>query len=148
MQPLAAVTSRVLPSTSRYSFHHVGFVVSSIQEIASGFGLCFGAEWDGRIIHDPSQMVRVSFLHNQPPAPLIELVEPTGRDSPISRFLQTGGGLHHLCYEVDDLEAQLEFSWSVGAVIVKSPTPAVAFAQRRVAWVYTPKTLLLEYLER
>ena len=145
---LAAVASLVLPSANRCSFHHVGFVVSSIQEVAPCFGKCFGAEWDGRIINDPSQIVRISFLHNQQPSPLIELVEPTGRESPVTRFLERGGGLHHLCYEVDDLKAQLNFSWSVGAIIVKRPTPAVAFAQRRIAWVYTRNKLLLEYLER
>ena len=29
-------------------------------------------------------------------------------DSPVTRFLEKGGGLHHLCYEVDNLEARIQ----------------------------------------
>ena len=37
----------------------------------------------------------------------IELLHPLGEDSPIEKFLERnpGGGMHHLCYEVDDIEA-------------------------------------------
>lgn len=39
----------------------------------------------------------------------IELLEPTSPDSPIAKFLaRRGGGIHHVCFAVDDLEAALE----------------------------------------
>ena len=39
----------------------------------------------------------------------IELVEPLSEDSPVSNFLKKrGGGIHHIAYEVDDLEDQIE----------------------------------------
>jgi methylmalonyl-CoA/ethylmalonyl-CoA epimerase len=39
----------------------------------------------------------------------IELVEPLSDDSPVSNFLKKrGGGIHHIAYEVDDLEGQVE----------------------------------------
>jgi methylmalonyl-CoA/ethylmalonyl-CoA epimerase len=56
--------------------------------------------------------------------------------------------LHHLCYEIEDLENQLALSRAQGGLVVKPPLPAVAFAGRRIAWVYTRNKLLLEYLER
>jgi methylmalonyl-CoA/ethylmalonyl-CoA epimerase len=62
--------------------------------------------------------------------------------------LKRGGGLHHLCYEIEDLENQLALSRAQGGLVVKPPLPAVAFAGRRIAWVYTRNKLLLEYLER
>ena len=79
--------------------------------------------------------------------PLIELVEPAGPDSPVSRFLRGRGGLHHLCYEVDDLEAHLAFCKSIGTIVIRPPVPAVAFGGRRIAWALTRKRLLVEFLE-
>ena len=107
------------------------------------------ASWDGQIIHDANQGVRVSFLCGKNPAdPLIELVEPAGGDSPVSALSKRGGGLHHVCYVVDNLEQALANARSMGALITRQPMPAVAFGGRRIAWIYTKNRLLIEYLER
>jgi methylmalonyl-CoA/ethylmalonyl-CoA epimerase len=130
-------------------FHHVGFVVASIEQSAPDFVRSLGLAWRGEIIHDPLQCVRVSFF--DPPAdssPVLELVEPADPLSPVTKFLERGGGLHHLCYEVDSLDMQLKQSRANGGLIARKPTPAVAFGGRRIAWVYTKSKLLLEYLER
>jgi methylmalonyl-CoA/ethylmalonyl-CoA epimerase len=101
-----------------------------------------------QVFHDPLQKVRVAFLATRAQDPLIELVEPAGDDSPVLRFLQEhGGGLHHVCYEVADLEEQLVAFRSRGALIAKRPLPAVAFGGRRIAWVITSEKLLVELLE-
>ena len=128
--------------------HHVGFVVRSIEEIADEFSRSLAGAWDGQIILDPLQGTRVSFFRG-PIAndALVELVEPIEQGSPVSKFLERGGGLHHLCYEVADLEAQLQYSRSTGSLVVRKPLPAAAFGGRRIAWVYTKAKLLLEYLE-
>ena len=114
----------------------------------ASFAASLDAKWDGAIIHDPNQVVRVTFLHSNSTAdPLIELVEPAGEKSPVLGFLQQGGGLHHLCYQVDNLEEQLRRSRAAGGLVWGAPLPAVAFGGRRIAWVFTRNKLLLEYLE-
>ena len=129
--------------------HHIGFVVASIQESGQSFALGLGATWDGNIVLDPVQKVRVTFLQGRCSTdPLIELVEPADPNSPVTRFLERGGGLHHLCYEVNDLEGHLEFCKSTGSTIIRPPVPAVAFGGRRIAWAVTRKRLLVEFLER
>jgi methylmalonyl-CoA/ethylmalonyl-CoA epimerase len=126
----------------------VGFVVANIKTAMPGFLRSLAAEWDGQVFHDPLQKVRVTFLATRAQDPAIELVEPAADDSPVSRFLQErGGGLHHVCYEVADLEQQLVELRSRGALIVKRPLPAVAFGGRRIAWVITSEKLLVELLE-
>ncbi len=65
----------------------------------------------------------------------------------MSRFLERGGGLHHLCYEVENLDAHLSTCKSVGTIIIRPPVPAVAFDGRRIAWGVSKKKLLLEFLE-
>lgn len=128
--------------------HHVGFVVANIEQAMPGFLRSLAAEWDGQVFHDPLQRVRVAFLATRKEDPLIELVEAAGDDSPVLRFLQErGGGLHHLCYEVANLEDELAEFRARGAVIAKRPKPAVAFAGRRIAWVISAEKLLIELLE-
>jgi methylmalonyl-CoA/ethylmalonyl-CoA epimerase len=128
--------------------HHIGFVVCSIQETAESFALSLGATWDGNIVLDPLQNARVAFFQcRNPTDPLIELVEPGGPESPVSRFVERGGGLHHLCYQVKDLDSHLQFCKSVGTIIIRPPVPAVAFGGRRIAWGVTKKRLLMEFLE-
>jgi len=129
-------------------FHHVGIVVPSIADSVRGFIAALQAEWDGVIFHDPNQVVRVTFLRSQATgSPMLELIEPAGDDSPVIPFLKKGGGLHHLCYEVENLEDQLAFGRSKGGILAKKPMPAVAFKGRRIAWLYTKNKLLIEYLE-
>jgi len=136
-------------STSERRLHHVGVVVRDIEAEVEGFARSIGARWDARIFHDPLQKVRVTFLRSTSSSePHIELVEPAAEDSPVWRFLRGGGGLHHLCYEVDDLDSYLCELRKRGNIIVKPPLPAVAFQARRIAWVVTRPKLLLEFLER
>jgi len=130
------------------AFHHVGFVVASIADAGPRFSRSLGIPWNGEIIHDPLQQARVTFLRRQPHDTALELVEPAGDDSPLHKFVAGGGGLHHVCYEVDSLPAQLQQSRATGCLIVKQPLPAAAFGGRLIAWVYTPQKLLVEYLER
>jgi len=128
--------------------HHIGFVLASIQESAEPFARSLGATWDGNIVFDPLQKVRVTFLQGAHVSDsLIELVEPGGPESPVSRFLERGGGLHHLCYEVEDLESHLSFCKPLGVVMIRRPIPAVAFGGRRIAWAVTRGGPLLEFLE-
>jgi len=102
-----------------------------------------------RIFDDPIQRSRVAFLDLPGPGAVrLELVEPAAPDSPVAQFLKKGGGLHHLCYEVDDLQEQILWMKSQRAVLIRSPRPAVAFGGRRIAWMRTPDALLIEYLER
>lgn len=131
------------------TFHHFGFVVASIEQAAPSFAESMTIDWDGCIIYDPIQGVRVSFLRGHHSAdPLLELVEPAGESSPVFSFLKRGGGLHHVCYVVDSLDRQMQESRAKRSLIVREPAPAVAFGGRRIAWTYTRSKLLIEYLER
>lgn len=129
--------------------HHVGYVVGSIDSSLHGFLESMAATWNGRIFTDPAQKVKVTFISTGERDPLIELVEPNAVDAPVQRFLrEKGGGLHHVCYEVDDPGVELVAMRSQGARIVMRPKPAVAFDGRQIAWVLTREDLLVEFLEK
>jgi methylmalonyl-CoA/ethylmalonyl-CoA epimerase len=129
--------------------HHLGFVVPSISKVGTQFAASISAHWDSEIIHDPMQQVRVAFFY---PAdarnPVYELVEPASETSPVTNFLKKGGGLHHVCYEIDHLESALERARLAGWSSASLPTPAVAFKGRQIAWICSKNRLLTELLER
>jgi methylmalonyl-CoA/ethylmalonyl-CoA epimerase len=137
-----------MPELPPLTLHHIGFVVAAIVPAMEGFLHSLNASWDRRIFEDPRQRVKVAFLSTRAGEPQIELVEPVGDHSPVRRFLEKGGGLHHFCYETDSLEAEFEAFRSRGAILVQRPVPAVAFEGRRIAWVLTREKLLVELLEK
>jgi len=123
--------------------------VPSISAVAEAFAASMSASWDGQIVHDPVQRVRVAFFKPLDVRnPVFELVEPASADSPVSNFLKKGGGLHHVCYEIDDIELGLKEARGAGFVMVSAPKPAVAFGGRRIAWICSKNRLLMEFLER
>ena len=128
--------------------HHYGYVVSDIRKGLESFQRTLGAAWDGKVFEDPLQKVKVAFLSTNPNDARLELVEPAGADSPVYRFLtEKGGGLHHTCWQVEELDSTLTEMRSRGCLIAKKPQPAVAFGGRRIAWLITPEKLLVELLE-
>jgi methylmalonyl-CoA/ethylmalonyl-CoA epimerase len=84
--------------------NHVGIAVSSLDERAAVYR-ALGLEIRSREVVE-SEKVRIAFLPVE--GSEIELLEPTSPDSPIAGFLQKRGeGLHHLCFEVDDIRATM-----------------------------------------
>ncbi len=131
------------------TLHHIGYVVASIAESIDRWRLELSAISVTEVFEDPIQRARVAFL-SLPPDGLakVELVEGLGSDSPIARFLDKGGGLHHLCFEVDELDQHISSMQAQKAMLVRHPKPAVAFGGRLIAWMLTREKLLVEYLER
>ncbi len=76
--------------------HLTGFVGESIVAVAESYCRALGGT-SSEVWHDPLQRVRVSFIHSRHAGePSIELVEPADPASPVQKFLESGGGLHHL----------------------------------------------------
>lgn len=128
--------------------HHVGIVVASIDAAARSYEHILDVRVSSGPFVDPLQEARVVFLSKgQQGEAAIELVEPIGETSPVAGFLKRGGGMHHICYVTTDLDRRLAHLRARGALLVRSPAPAVAFQGRRIAWVYTPQRQLVELLE-
>lgn len=128
--------------------HHLGYVVADIGEALPHWSASLDARSVSAIFHDPLQKVRVVFLEPAEQGARVELVAPAADDSPVAAFLARGGGLHHVCYEVDDLEGQIRTMAARRAILVRPPKPAVAFGGRRIAWMTTRERMLIEYVER
>ena len=68
----------------------------------------------------------------------IELLGELGADSPIARFLKRnpGGGIHHVCYEVDDLEASRALLESRGARVLGDGRPRIGAHGKPVLFLH------------
>src|SRR4051794_14460179 len=107
--------------------HHSGFVVASIDDVIERFCRAIGGSSWSQTWHDPLQRARVAFIYpSHAGDPSVELVEPAGPGSPVEKFLERGGGLHHLCYEVEGLDEVVRGARDRGLVMVSRPQPAVA----------------------
>ncbi len=79
----------------------------------------------------------------------IELLAATGPDTPVGRFIaKKGPGMHHVAYQVDDIEATLAALKEAGMKLIDE-TPRIGIRNSRVAFLH-PKTaggLLTEIVE-
>lgn len=114
---------------------HVGLAAQSIGAISPR----------GDKVVDPLQGVSVSFvdLHGI----TIELVEPIGEDSPVSNMMKRGCKLLHICFRVQDLDNAIQHARKRGVHVIAKPVPAIAFQNRKIAWLYSSTWGLLELVE-
>jgi len=68
----------------------------------------------------------------------IELLEPLGENSPIAKFLErnTDGGIHHICYEVDDIIAARDHLTGKGARVLGDGTPKIGAHGKPVLFLH------------
>ena len=85
--------------------NHIGIAVKSLNDTIPFYRDNLGMALAG-IEEVAEQKVRVAML--QVGESMIELLEPTSEDSPVARFIEKNGtGIHHIAYEVADIEAAI-----------------------------------------
>ena len=97
--------------------NHVAIAVSDIESATAVYRDTLGADVTPAT-EEPEHGVKVVFINL--PNTKIELLEPLGEDSPIAKFLEKNpsGGIHHVCYEVDDIIAARDQMKSQGARVL------------------------------
>lgn len=124
---------------------HIGIAVRDIEQALQVYQVALGLPVDD-VVEVPDQQVRVAFL----PAgeSNIELVQPTVADSGTARFIEKRGeGIHHICVQVDDIDATLAQLKAHGVPLIDQEPRAGAHG--RVAFVHPKGThgVLLELVE-
>lgn len=89
----------------------------------------------------PDHGVTVVFVNL--PNTKIEFLEPLGEDSPIAKFLERnpGGGIHHLCYEVEDIIASRDKLKAAGARVLGDGEPKIGAHGKPVLFLH-PKDFI------
>ena len=85
--------------------HHLGFAVTDLDQAIATYDRLFGATLEHRDNLADQGVDAASVLVG---SSRVELLAPTGDDTPVGRFLaRRGPGMHHVAYEVDDVTAEL-----------------------------------------
>ncbi len=102
--------------------NHVAIVVPDLAAAAKLYTDALGASVSEPI---PLPEHGVTTVFVELPNSKIELLHPLGEDSPIEKFLSNNpsGGMHHLCYEVDDLQAAIDHLVAQGARVLGDGKP-------------------------
>ena len=96
--------------------HHVGFAVTDLDAAVATYECLFGASLEHRDAVGDQGVEAASMLVG---AGRIELLAPTGEDTPVGRFLaKRGPGMHHVAYEVDDVRSALDELERNGAELI------------------------------
>ena len=120
--------------------NHVAIAVKDLGAATAIYKNALGASMTDPT-PQPEHGVTVVFITL--PNTKIELLEPMGASSPIAKFLDKApdGGIHHVCYEVDDIIAARDKLKSQGARVLGDGTPKIGAHGKPVLFLH-PKDFL------
>ncbi len=115
--------------------NHVAIVVPDLEAAAAIYRDTLGANVS-EPLELPAHSVITIFV--ELPNTKIELLHPMGDDSPIAKFLQSNpsGGMHHICYEVADIEAAAAKMEQSGARVLGNGSPKIGAHNKPVLFLH------------
>jgi len=115
--------------------NHVAIAVPDLAAGAALYRDTLGAEV-GAPQAEPDHGVTVVFIAL--PNTKIELLEPLGKNSPIAAFLEKNpsGGIHHVCYEVEDILAARDRLRAAGARVLGDGAPKIGAHGKPVLFLH------------
>jgi len=115
--------------------NHVAIAVPALGPATAVYRNALGAEVS-EAVAQPEHGVTVVFVTL--PNTKIELLEPLGENSPIAAFLQRNpsGGMHHVCYEVDDILAARDRLKAAGARVLGDGEPKIGAHGKPVLFLH------------
>ena len=119
------------------ALNHVAILVEDLDEALTFWQDALGLPLD-RTEDNPGEEVRIAFLPVGDSE--IELLEPTTETSGLAKYLaKRGAGMHHLCFEVADIEASMARLTDKGAELINE-TPRLREDGTRYAFVHPRST--------
>jgi methylmalonyl-CoA/ethylmalonyl-CoA epimerase len=115
--------------------NHVAIAVKDLESAARLYRDTLGASVSDPL-PQPEHGVTVVFIAL--PNTKIELLEPLGEGSPIASFLERSpeGGIHHLCYEVEDIRAARDRLVEAGARVLGGGEPKIGAHGKPVIFLH------------
>ncbi len=115
--------------------NHVAIATKDIAAATRVYRDTLGAIVSGQV-QQPDHGVTTVFV--ELPNTKIELLEPLGANSPIAKFLEKNpsGGIHHVCYEVEDIHAAVKQMKEMGATITGTGEPRIGAHGKPVVFLH------------
>jgi methylmalonyl-CoA/ethylmalonyl-CoA epimerase len=115
--------------------NHVAIAVPDLMAASATYGTILGAKVSAPV-PQPAHGVTVVFV--ELPNAKVELLHPLGDASPIKGFLERNpsGGIHHVCYEVDDIYAARDRLKAGGARVLGDGEPKIGAHDKPVLFLH------------
>ncbi len=126
-------------------FNHIAIATPDLDKATVIYRDVLGAKVS-KPVDQPAHGVTTVFV--ELPGSKIELLAPLGENSPIANFLakNPGGGVHHLCFEVDDIIAARDKLLAQGARVLGDGTPKTGAHGKKVLFLH-PKDFVCTLIE-
>ena len=125
---------------------HICFAVKNISEGISYWEDLFGYRQMTEVIVNSLQKVKVSFLCKED-SMLVKLIEPLADNQSLVNFVNRGGGFHHLCFRVEDMDKQISELKEKGLLMLVPPQPGEAFNNHDIAFMLARNGLNVELID-
>ena len=125
---------------------HICFAVKNISEGISYWEDLFGYRQMTEVIVNSLQKVKVSFLCKED-SMLVKLIEPLAGNQSLVNFVNRGGGFHHLCFRVEDMDKQISELKGKGLLMLVPPQPGEAFNNHDIAFMLARNGLNVELID-
>jgi methylmalonyl-CoA/ethylmalonyl-CoA epimerase len=115
--------------------NHVAIAVKDLAAATALYRDTLGARVS-EPLPQPEHGVTVVFV--ELPNTKVELLEPLGTDSPVGKFIERNpdGGIHHICYEVDDILAARDRLKETGARVLGTGEPRIGAHGKPVIFLH------------
>ena len=113
---------------------HICFAVKNIMEGISYWETVFGYRQMTEVVQNSLQKVKVVFLRKDDSI-MVKLIEPQEDNLSLINFVNRGGGFHHLCFRVEDMEEQVHELKEKGLIMLVPPQPGEAFNNHNIAFL-------------
>jgi methylmalonyl-CoA/ethylmalonyl-CoA epimerase len=126
--------------------HHIGVVVDDLEAAAAHYAALGFA--GGERISVPEQAIE-AIVYSAGENRWLELISPTDAEGPIAKFMgKRGEGMHHVAYEVEDIESSLERLKATGVRLIDE-TPRKGAHNWTIAFIHPESTngVLIELVQ-
>ncbi len=129
-------------------FDHIGIFVNSLEIGQKHLNEIFEIKAWSQVFFDPIQKVQVQFGYDSSKI-CYELVVPKGENNPVDKVLKDGKYiLNHVAYKVENIDATIKRLKDKRCLLISGPNPAIAFKNKKIAFLYTPLKFIIEIIEK
>lgn len=132
---------------NKINLHHYGFLTDDSKKAIKNYKF-LGYEINQSFL-DNLRGVKITFLKHSSTDVLLEIIEPFDNNSDVSNIMKKyKNNLYHSCFEVTNIKECITKLEKAGFITIDLPKPAIAFNNRKVAFLLSKYTGIIELLER
>jgi methylmalonyl-CoA/ethylmalonyl-CoA epimerase len=125
---------------------HICFAVRDLREGITYWEDAFGYSQMTEIVENTLQKVRVVFLCKND-STMVKLIEPIPENESLVKFVNRGGGFHHICFKCSEIRMTIHELTGKGLITLVPPQPGEAFNNHDIAFMLARHGLSIELID-